>query len=76
MQGNVRLRGYKAKGQQPAQHMNGGVGRQIRGSAAAFWFSYGELYLPDKGATERRAAHLQIHREPGGTKYLKAKHGG
>lgn len=52
MQDNVRLLGYKAKGQQPAQRMNGGVGREIRGSAAGFWFSYGELYLPDKGARE------------------------
>lgn len=40
--------GYKAQGQEPAQHMNGGVSREIRGPAAGFWFSYGELNLPDR----------------------------
>lgn len=77
MQGNVRLLGYKARGQQPAQRMNGGAGREIRGPAAGFWFSYGELYLPDKGATERREQPtFRFTGNQESTEYLEAKHGG
>jgi hypothetical protein len=57
--------------------MNGGAGREIRGPAAGFWFSYGELYLPDKGATERREQPtFRFTGNQESTEYLEAKHGG
>lgn len=75
MQGNVRLRGYKARGQQSAQHMNGGVGREIR-DLLRVWVSLWSFTSLTR--VRQRKARTAIYRFMGNQesiKYLKAKHG-